>query len=513
MSKASIIAGVILSFVLVYAAFGDKVYPEEYSEGITNDSNDSIEKKSDTNKAERSKNINIDMQILYGQYNNVLSTVNLSNEEDDFVYLLSSDFKRSNDFGYKDKRYDNTSFYENRIGFTGNLNIFDTWKSILESEVNNDSRGMFDNEVYNREEKDKIRVSLKNISKIFSNSFEGYITLGGAGYVHRLRPVNPEDTTVSLGSADQEENGLYQKSRLYQGNVEVGGEYIWSASNRIKFKSGVLYYDYSTTGVDDDLHTESELIDDFNITRNFGISIGVNYDYNYDEPWIISPLVGLSLKGFKYFSSVLLYRYDIAPFDPEDFYLEQKYIKPTYNLPPGKVHHGDVKVDFRMNSRIKLKGNFVIEKNNKYYNYYPLDGNLLTAEAIAVVWYYTRVDTNCVIYKKLLEITLSYEYSFFDAEDNITYYPNHNFLNSIVFNGKEWKLEWSNKIKGKVYTDPDEDEQIDEVVIGYFGIQRKMINGFYAYLRVENLYNHKYTLREDYPEPGFSLLGGLRILI
>ena len=40
-----------------------------------------------------------------------------------------------------------------------------------------------------------------------------------------------------------------------------------------------------------------------------------------------------------------------------------------------------------------------------------------------------------------------------------------------------------------------------------------MLEGFYAYFRIENLYNTRYTLREAYPEPGVTFLGGLRILI
>ncbi|RPI97397.1 MAG: hypothetical protein EHM32_01595 [Spirochaetales bacterium] len=53
----------------------------------------------DEPKNDRSRNVNIDMQVVYGQYNNMLSTINLSHEQENSVYLLSSYFKRSNDFG------------------------------------------------------------------------------------------------------------------------------------------------------------------------------------------------------------------------------------------------------------------------------------------------------------------------------------------------------------------------------------------------------------------------------
>jgi len=64
-----------------------------------------------------------------------------------------------------------------------------------------------------------------------------------------------------------------------------------------------------------------------------------------------------------------------------------------------------------------------------------------------------------------------------------------------------------------VYTDPEGDEELSGAVIGTLGLQRRMLESFYAYIRVENLYNARYNLRDGYPEPGITLLGGLRILI
>ena len=296
------------------------------------------EKSESEKKNDRSRNVNVDMQIVYGQYNNMLSTINLSQQHEDFVYLLSSNFKRSNDFGYKNETYENTSFYENKIGFTGNMNVSDTWKSILETEVNSDSHGMYNNTVFSREEKEMVNVSLKNVSK-FSSSFEGYWTLGGAEYVHRLRPIVPQD---------------YEKSRLMQFNSEFGGEYIWSPTNRIRFSSAYFQYDYGQEGVQNDRYLCSELVDDFYITRNFGLGLGANLDYNRDAPLLASPVLSMTVKDYKYATIVLLYRYDLVPFKPEKYYLQQKYIRPNYDLPPQKTHHGDMKAEFRIGNLFKI---------------------------------------------------------------------------------------------------------------------------------------------------------------
>ncbi|HXK66395.1 MAG TPA: hypothetical protein PK348_09020 [Spirochaetota bacterium] len=50
-------------------------------------------------------------------------------------------------------------------------------------------------------------------------------------------------------------------------------------------------------------------------------------------------------------------------------------------------------------------------------------------------------------------------------------------------------------------------------MVGYLDLQRKMLEGFFAYFRVENLYNNRYYLRENYPESGIKGLFGIRILL
>ncbi|HSV95422.1 MAG TPA: hypothetical protein VLM75_00660 [Spirochaetota bacterium] len=448
-------------------------------------------------KNDHSRNVNIDMQVVYGQYNNMLSTINLSHEQENSVYLLSSYFKRSNDFGYNGSLFENSSFNENRIGYTGNFNPTDSLKSILEAEVNNDSRGMFDNPTYSREEKDKARMSIKNIAKLTS-SFEGYITVGGAEYRHRLNAI----------AADGSE-----RSRLNHVTTEIGGEYIWSASNRIR--GNVLGGHYFYQGdIPSDRYFSGELIDDFNITPNIGLSFGVNVDVNRDEKPLAFPVVGVTLKGFQYTTFSLLYRCDLIPFRPEEFYLEQKYIMPTYDLPPGRVHHGDARLEVRVNDIVSIKAGVVVENNNNFYNYYTVTpGDVLSAETIEATTCASHVDSRFLLFEEVLEISLRYEYNYFIASEHITYRPRQNFGSAVKYNGKIWRFEWSNKLAGKVYADPDGDGEISGAVIGVLGLQRRMLESFYAYVRVENLYNARYNLREGYPEPGITFLGGLRILI
>lgn len=480
-------------------------------------------------EGEGSKNVNIDALVLYGLYNYVLSTASISYNEENFVSLLSTDLKRSNDFGYGhnpftgDRIYANSSYYENKIGFTGSYNFPDSWKGIFELEANNDSRGMFDNDVYveewgeghpfsrqvySREEKDKFKLNFKTLTKAFSKSSEVYIDFGSAQYVHRLIRV---------------ESGDPLKSRVNQINPEIGVEYIWSASNRVRFKTEYLQYDYSIDEAENDWHVSAEVIYDSKLPKNFLLSLGLNFDRNNDEER--SPyselkeagknlfIVGLAYKGMKKFSVESLYRFDIVPFQPEEFYLEQKYIRPTYDLPPSEVHHSDIKVDFKANDLLRLKGIFIYEKRNNLYNYYPEEGNVLTAAAIPAELYNSGLDATLNFYKKLVEFSLSYMYSYYDAEEKITYHPSHNLSSVIKLNTEKFVCEWGNKLIGDVYSDPASDDKLPTAVIGTLGMQLNIYEGFNIYAKINNLYNNKYNLREGYPEPGISLIGGIRILI
>ncbi|TAL31224.1 MAG: hypothetical protein EPN93_18245 [Spirochaetes bacterium] len=445
---------------------------------------------------ERAAAVNVDMQIGYGQYNNVLSSVNLSNEQEDAVYLVSASLKRSDDFGYNANVYRNSSYSEDKIGYTGNFNISDTWRSLIEAEVYNDSRGMFDNAVFSREEKNEARFSLKNVYKL-SNQFECFLLAGGGEYTHRLRPMLPQDRI---------------EGRLFYGDMNIGGEYIWSASNRVRGKSEFYYYNYRGESPED-MHSSSELVDDFNLTRNVGISVGLNADFNKDAAPLVFPNFVLTIKGFAHASFALSYRYDLAPFRPEVFYLEQKYIEPSLDLPPSRVHHGEAKSEVRFNDTVTLKLTAVGERSDNFYNYATGYGDVLSTYTLPVTLLQAKFDAGFLLFAKSLEILLGYEFNHYQAEDNITYRPVHKMSGGIVYTGKLWRMEWNNKIMSMLHTDPVANDTLNGAVIGALGVQRRMLESFFAFVRAENIYNYRYNLRDGYPEPGITVLFGTRILI
>lgn len=499
---------IIFVSIIITLYFNYGLLAQEKPNNITTESNIPLEdENNEKKKNEKIRNVNIDMQLVYGQYNNMLSIINYSHEQTDFVYLLSSYFKRSNDYGYKDQEYENSSYYENNIGFTGNINASETWKIILGASVDSDSHGMFDNSTYSREEKEKYKLSFKNIKK-FSSYFEGYIDVGGAGYTHRL---------------SGRQNSENVDSNLNKFNAELGGDFIWSASNRVKGSCKFTQYDYSDETVEKDQYFRAEISDDFIITNYIGINLGMFTTWHNDDDFLtldsdkyelpVLPLVGLSLRGLKNISVIMKYKYDLIPFMPEEYFFAQKYVLPRYDLPPSTAHIGDCRINIRFNSVFSLKSELVYKKIDNFYNYYTISGNVLSAETIDATNYIAKVDNQINLFKRRVQFILGYEYNKFDAEQNITYRPNHSFNGTVKFVSKNVNLEWTNKISSQVYTEPTSDNKLEKAVLGIVGMQVKTMTSLYAYLRIENVYNNKYYLRDGYPEAGRTILGGLRILL
>jgi hypothetical protein len=471
------------------------------------DTADPNAKKTDTQPS--SKNMNIDMQLAYGQYNNMLSTISLSQETDNFVYLLNSNIKRSNDYGYNNTVYFNSSYYENKIGFLGNLNVADGWKTLFEGTVDNDSHGMFENKTYTREEKEKYSLSAKSTVRQ-SSSVEWYTLVNYAGYNHRLVAI------------DEPNN---EKSNLNKLKGEFGGEYIMSAANRIKWDGTVVWYDYSLKNTRNDLYVRGEILDNFKLTTALGMSLGVNSAYNRDDngfsmfprvkghPVPVAVMGGLSFAGASVFSASVQYRYDLEPFKPENLYFDQKYVYPEYTLGPSRTHTVEGKMDIKGGDFLLLKENVTYRHSENFYNYVSDSKNVLRAHEIKASSVISKIDGKLKIAESGFELETSYEYSWFKAPEKITYTPAHVVNETFRYNGDKLKLEWGNKFMSKSYTQPDSDRTIHRALIGLFGVQYQMVNGLYSYLRVENLYNTRYFLRDGYPEPGVAILGGLRILL
>jgi outer membrane cobalamin receptor len=117
------------------------------------------------------------------------------------------------------------------------------------------------------------------------------------------------------------------------------------------------------------------------------------------------------------------------------------------------------------------------------------------------------------IYSNYLELGGKYEYAYSYASDYVTYQPDHRasgYFNLIV---KRFDIQFSTGYRSKLYVSPFTSQTIAWSLIGSLSVQFKVLDTFYLYGRIDNIYNRTYHAVYGYPEPGRTIMGGLRIII
>jgi hypothetical protein len=458
-------------------------------------------------KEKTSRNFNIDAKMLYGQYNSIFWTGSILQNFDKFTYQLNSNFTRSNDFGHKNSRY-----YNNEAGFTGDAEITNIWKFTPELSVGNVSYGLFRNLFYNREEKDEVFVKLKNEIKSMPNRWE--INVGGVYFIHRLDSPLYQDAGLLRP---------YHSSDFYKANAEIVWEYIWSAANKLRFNSKFFNYTYSARSNDDTV-TANELIWNFNISEYFKFGLGPQYIYNRDRGNFISGKIDVATVNVKYIAAGASYVYDMIPFTPEDYYFNQKYVLPCYSLYPGKGHHVNLNVGVEYTAsgkdsfyvkKIKFKASGSYVTNDRFYSFFSLPELLLAPHRMKVMQCRARADGGIgfAIYSSYLEIGGKYEYTYSYASDYVTYQPEHQASGYIQFN--VWRLEFyfNAGYRSRVHASPFINHTIAKSLVSSCTLQFRVLDSFYLYGKIDNIYNTTYRTVYGYPEPGVIVAGGLRIMI
>lgn len=477
------------------------------------DESNAIEEKADKISDENNNedNLNLDMQILYGLYNHMDSGINISMEHEDFVYLLRSDFKRSNDYGYKGEIFQNSGYYSNKFEFTGNTNLPLGWKNITDIKIDNDSLGMFSNPDYSREDRDKIFIKTKSIKKI-GQKFEGYFTLNYNNYQQRLVPKEGIDV---------------YKTNIQNFLGENGGEIIWSASNRIKYNLSYNHYNYPDEK--NDYNISGNIIDDFKIHNYFGISVGINAAYNRDVGYLayssekyeipIAPIVGFSLKGMKYTSFNIVYKYSMEPFRPEELYFQQNFLYPVYELDASEAHDVSYKFDFNYKDVFSFNLNGSAKKYENYISFYNLvndnsggEGNLLSATGFPAIITDNHFNMEIVFIEDVFSVMADYNLFYSHAKKNVIYHPMHEGGVTLKLSPEPIIIEWKNSYHGETYINLEDSDKMDDYFIGELNFQYLTVDSLYIFIRVENLYNKEYYFREGYPRAGVSALFGLGLI-
>ena len=450
-------------------------------------------------KTTKLMNTNIDAEFMYGQYNNISSNFSIIQEFDSFAYQLNGDYKRSNDFG----GHENSSFYDNAIDLTGQTELFGVWTFIPLVDVRNESHGMFSNNTYSREEKDRLTVLLKNEYKPTPTRWQ--LNMGGIQYIHRL---------VGSNAVEGEFNKF---------NEELEWERVFSASQKLALRHYSCQYFYLSNP--DDFHMVNELMWSIKLFEYLKLTLSPMAMWNKDEKWEPGGRVQLDSDALRVTTLGISVSHELLPFRPEELYYEQRYVRPDTVLPPQKVNKGEfngtVLIQRKSESgfylkSFKLKASAAYEDNNNFYNYMQAPfGNVIMPEIVHTksVISSNEGGANFVLHSFVISINLGYTYSKYISDEFITFRPMHKVTSSFSLNTDNWSITWGNDYSSSVYVDTANDDKISGALVGSLGLSLKVVESTFLNVKMNNLYNEHYSYRDGYPEPGFTIIGGLRILI
>lgn len=457
--------------------------------------------------APEGRNVNVDVLALYGLYNRIFWSGSLTQSFDVFTYQLKSDFNRSGDFGYK-----NSSYYVNEIGFTGEADATQKWKITPEVEIKNDSHGMFRNPFYSREEKDRVSLKLKSDYRPMPTRWTA--SLGGVYFLHRFESsLFPDIMTVRP----------YHSGDFYKVNAEIGWQYIWSAANSLSFTSKCARYFYSAKA-DYDIWVANELIWHFNVSEYLKFGLGPLYTYNRDGGHFVSGKIDVATMNIKYFSADASYLYELVPFAPEDLYTGQRYVKPDYSLDPGRGHHADLNmgVDYSRSGdgnfyvkKIKVKAAGIFMTNDRYYSFFSLPEQVQMHHQMKVRQFRARCEAalGFALYSGYCELGGRYEFARYYATDYVTYQPRHIANGYLRLSVWRFETEFSTSYRHRVPVSPFAAVTMGPVHTGSLSLQFRVLDSFFLYGRIDNIYNTRYSTVAGYPEPGRTVIGGLRIVL
>ena len=492
---------ILIRFIVLFIIFFNcLVYGQN---GI--DNND----KSDQSPVYYSNSTNFEGRMLAGLNGDSMFSFSMTQGLQNFAYQLNSNVSNINDF----EKYNNSSFTTNETGFTGELSLTDYWKVIPEFLIANSTYGMYNNLDYSRENKDKLKVRLKNEYKPVPARWD--LDIIYSRYDHGLTEV---------GTSLVDEDSFYSFKGI------IGVEYIWSASNKIGIKSDNGLNRYSSE-YKDDSYSLNEIYVSFKVTEFAMVTVSPMFCWDVDDTNIFYFKGNISSINLKYISLELLHEYKLVPYDPEDVFYIQKYMSPVYDLPPSTVNHSEFKCELTANSNsysdsafkvdsASLRFTGIFEDNNNFYNYDPTPKEVLSAEAIPVSYLNGRMEfaTGLMLLSQLINVGFKYDYyRYYPRKEyndiNITYRPENIFTLNLLYEGSWLEINWANSFRGKVYASRTDNEQLGSSLIAVLDVHVKLYETFYLHSRINNLYNAEYSLRDGYPEPGIQFFLGLRIII
>ncbi len=500
---------ILISVSVFSGLFSDsRVYAESEDEvmDIPQETEQEFRKADDSSN--KLRNINVDSEFMYGQYNNISANFTIMQGLDNLAYQFNADFKRSNDFGYV-----NSSYYDNSIEFTCQTDPLENLTIVPSVDVRNYSHGMYSNQAFSREEKDRLIVLLKNEYK--PTPVRWQLNAGGTHYIHRLVGADTFET------------------QLIKLNQELEWEMIVSPSQKVSLYNYTCEYfyddpeaEFQKDKADNDYHSASELTWSIKLFEYLKLSLSPWVFWNKDSGCTLGYRAGLDSDSFRYLILGISCSREVIPFQPEELYFQQNYIIPYLSLPPSTVNRQEFTGSFVFRKKsakdidlksVRIKTRTRFERSSNFCNYENYGNlNLISAGTVRTDSFISETEASAEISLSpwILSVSGGYTFAWYKAEKNIniTYRPAHIFNESVVLNARRWNVTWKNEISSSMFINTTSKEKLNGTVIGSLGAQYQVAETVFANVKINNLYNSSYCRRPGYPEPGFTILGGLRIV-
>ncbi|MCL1834406.1 MAG: hypothetical protein FWG49_07890, partial [Leptospirales bacterium] len=207
---------------------------------------------------------NFEGRMLAGPNGDSMFSFSMTQGLQNFAYQLNSSVSNNNDF----EKYNNSSSTTNETGFTGELTLTDYWKIMPEFLIANSTYGMFANESYSRESKDKLKVRVKNEYKPVPARWD--LDIIYSRYDHNLKEFNSSDPSA------------VKEDSFYSFKGVVGVEYVWSASNKIGIRSDNGLNRYSDE-YKDDSYSLNEVYVSFKVTEYAMVTVSPMICWDADD--------------------------------------------------------------------------------------------------------------------------------------------------------------------------------------------------------------------------------------
>jgi hypothetical protein len=447
--------------------------------------------------------LNISAAFLYGMYETLDTGISLAGDTENFSYQVDSRLFRSGDYDYP-----NSSFMTGEAGFAGLILAGSGWVISPGVRVEVNRNGLFDNTAYSDEESARVNMDLSAEYRKSPSSLELNLK---AGY----------------GSHGLAEVGGNTSLRHWMVNLSpsVIWQYVWSSANKVTLESDLLYRHFSDIPSGYDLNWRTRLRGTFKLFEYLILSLGPTLSTGRDELFFVGGDIRFSTSGLEVFTAETGYGYRLDIPDPVMFYGEEQYVLPEHDLPDSRRHHAWLTLDFdiplkgespwRFN-RVDLGIETGFEDSTGYLALYTAsDVDMISREMIPAMMLTLSPYVNLEVLMGGASLTLKllYTYTRIWSERHIPYRPEHEGTAGLLFSSKYINVTWDNTLQYGVHTEPGSSDERPLTVRGDLEIHVPVAGGLGLTLRAWNLYNSPLVFREGYPEPGFRVTGGLKVVL